>query len=61
MGGNKTKLDLEQLRQEIRDLNYNKELYAVLREELTKLGHWKQLKRGKPNPMFTKRQNEKDI
>jgi protein associated with RNAse G/E len=55
MGGNKTKLDLEQLRQEIRDLNYNKELYAVLREELTKLGHWKQLKRGKPNPTFTKR------
>ena len=55
MGGNKTKLNLTQLRQEIRDLNYNKELYIVLKEELTKLGHWRQLIRGKPNPMFTKR------
>ena len=56
MGGTKTKVDLEQLRLEIRNLTYEKELYAVLREELTKIGHWKQLKRGKPNPMFTKRQ-----
>jgi protein associated with RNAse G/E len=54
MGGKKTKLDLEQLRQEIRELTYNKELYEVLREELTKIGHWKQLKRGKPNPRFRK-------
>jgi hypothetical protein len=55
MGGIKTKLDIEQLRQEIKTLTPDKELYIVLRDELTKIGHWKQLKRGKPNPMFTKK------
>jgi len=55
VGGKKTKLDLEQLRVEIRTLTHDKELYKVLKEELTKIGHWKQLKRGKPNPMFAKR------
>ena len=55
MGGTKTKIDLEQLRLEIRSLNPDKQLYFVLRDELSRLGHWKQLKRGKPNPRFTKR------
>lgn len=55
MGGVKTKLDLEQLRLEIRNLTYNKQLYNVLKEELSKKGYWKHLKRGKPNPMFTRK------
>ena len=55
MGGNKTKLDLEQLRLEIRTLTPDKQLYTVLKEELSKIDHWKQQKRGKPNPRFTKR------
>jgi hypothetical protein len=54
MGGTKTKIDLKQLRIEVRNLTPDKELYLVLRDELTKLGHWKQLKRGKPNPRFTR-------
>ena len=55
MGGKKTRINLEQLREEIRNLTPDKELYVLLRDELTKIGHWKQLKRGKPNPMFIKR------
>jgi len=55
MGGQKTKLDIEQLKLEIRSLTYERQLYTVLKEELTKLGYWKQLKRGKPNPRFTRK------
>ena len=54
MGGNKTKLDLEQLRIEIRSITSDKQLYYVLKEELSKIDHWKQQKRGKPNPRFKK-------
>jgi protein associated with RNAse G/E len=55
MGGKKTRIDLEQLRLEIKELNSHKMLYKVLKEELTKIDHWKQQKRGKPNPRFIKR------
>jgi hypothetical protein len=48
MGGIRSKLDLEQLRIEIKQLNNRKELYRVLKEELTKIDHWKQKKRGDP-------------
>lgn len=55
MGGIKTRIDLEQLKKEIANLTPDKELYIVLRDGLKKLGHWKQLKRGKPNPNFKRR------
>lgn len=48
MGGIKSKLDFVQLREEIRLLNNRKELYRLLKEELGKLGHWKQKARGDP-------------
>jgi len=48
MGGEKTKIDLEQLRYEIQHLNNRKDLYFVLKEELTKIDHWKQQQRGDP-------------
>ena len=48
MGGEKTKIDLEQLRYEIQYLNNRKDLYYVLRDELTKKGWWRQLQRGNP-------------
>jgi hypothetical protein len=44
----KSKIDLEQLRVEIRRLKITQKLYKVLKEELTKINHWKNLKRGKP-------------
>ena len=47
---NKSKINLEQLRLEIRNLKRTQKLYKVLDEELSKIGHWKQLKRGKPTP-----------
>lgn len=48
MTGFKSHLDIDRLRYEIQRLNSRKELYHVLKEELSKLGHWKALKRGKP-------------
>ena len=55
MKHDKTKIDLEQLTVEIRELNPRKSLYKVLKEELGKLGHWKNLKRGKPNFSFRRK------
>ena len=48
MGGIKTKINIEQLRLEIRRLNPRKNLYKVLKEELTRIDHWKQQRRGNP-------------
>ena len=57
MGGIKTKIDLEQLRIEIRNLQWGTSLYKVLKEELTKIDHWKQQKRGNPIKAFNSRGN----
>jgi len=43
-----TKIDIEQLRKEIRLLKPRQKLYTVLQEELTRIGHWKQWPRGNP-------------
>ncbi len=50
-----TNLDIDQLRKEIRELNRTKILYRVLRDELTKIGHWKQKPRGNPIKAFQAR------
>jgi hypothetical protein len=44
----KTKIDLEQLAIEIRNLKPTQSLYVVLKKELGAIGHWKQFPRGKP-------------
>jgi hypothetical protein len=36
-----TKIDLEQLAKEIRDLKPRQSLYIVLKRELSKIGYWK--------------------
>jgi len=56
---NKTKLDFVQLRKEIRELNNRKSLYRLLKEELGKLGHWKQKARGDPVKAFAARGKNK--
>jgi hypothetical protein len=45
---NKTKLDFEQLRKEIRLMSNRSQLHRLLEDELTKLDHWKQRARGNP-------------
>jgi hypothetical protein len=45
---NKSKLDLEQLRVEIRCMSVRSNLYKLLRDELTVLCHWKGKARGNP-------------
>ena len=56
---NKTKLDFGQLRKEIRELNSRKSLYYLLKEELGKLGHWKQKARGDPVKAYAARGKNK--
>lgn len=56
----KTQIDHERLRLEIRNMTYDSSLYKLLKDELTPLDHWKGKKRGKPNPRFTKRGNWRD-
>jgi hypothetical protein len=54
----KTKLDFEQLRKEIRRLNRHQALYRLLREELTKVDHWKQQRRGDPMKAYNSRKKK---
>ena len=44
----RSKIDLVQLTKEIRSMNSRKKLYQVLKNELTKLGHWRDRPRGNP-------------
>lgn len=53
--GYMTKIDIGQLKAEIRVLNRHKLLYRVLRDELTKIGHWKQRPRGNPMKAYLSR------
>jgi hypothetical protein len=46
MGTIKSKIDLDQLRVELRRLTNEQALYHVLKDELTKLGWWKAKPRG---------------
>jgi len=36
-------------------MTYDSSIYKVLKEELNKKGYWKARKRGKPNPIFTRK------
>jgi hypothetical protein len=44
----KSKIDLKQLGYEIEHMNRWDEIYLFLRENLTKVDHWKQKARGNP-------------
>lgn len=44
----KSKIDLDQLAIEIRRMKPTCKLHKVLKKELTPLGRWRNLKRGKP-------------
>ena len=58
----RTKLDYDRLILEIRNLNQRKKLFSILKTELTKLGYWRNRKRGNPKLGYAKsRHNEKDI
>jgi hypothetical protein len=60
MGGEKTKIDLEQLRHEIKNLNNRKDLYYVLRDELILKGWWKAQGRGNPRKGYSAMQSKKN-
>lgn len=47
-------LDLNVLRQAVCGMTRRQAIYRLLRDELRLQDHWKQAKRGKPNPLFTK-------
>ncbi len=44
----RSKLDLEELRIELQHLNRFQKIYMVLKEELGKLGYWRNKARGNP-------------
>jgi hypothetical protein len=48
-------IDLKELRKVIKGMTRQQAIYRLLRDELSLQGHWKQLKRGKPNPMFKRK------
>jgi hypothetical protein len=54
------KLNYEQLRNEIQSLNRHKKLYRLLRDELSKIGHWKMKARGNPIKAFHSRGKSKN-
>jgi hypothetical protein len=49
------RFDLERLAYEIQHMNRHKKIYRVLRDELTKVDHWKQQGRGDPVKAFHSR------
>lgn len=55
-----TKINLNQLRKEIRGMNRQHALYRVLRDELTILGFWKQRPRGNPTAAYRHMKEEID-
>jgi hypothetical protein len=55
-----SKIDFEQLKREIRKLNRTQALYRLLRDELTKLDHWKQQGRGDPIKAYHSRKVHKN-
>jgi protein associated with RNAse G/E len=50
-----SKIDVNQLAYEIQHMNRHKKIYRVLREELTKVDHWKQQGRGNPMKAYLSR------
>jgi len=50
-----TKIDLEQLRKEIRRLKRTQSLYRILKEELSRIGYWKNQARGNPEKAYRAR------
>ena len=58
---NKSKLDFEQLRIEVQCMTRDSKLYDLLQEELTKLDHWKQQKRGNPKKGYLVSRHAKNI
>lgn len=60
----KCKIDLPELREEIRVMTRYDELYRVLQEELSNVDHWKAKGRGNPvkaHSMIGKKGHEKDL
>jgi len=53
------KIDYEQLKKEIRNLNRHKKLYRFLRDELSRIGHWKMQPRGNPIKAYQSRCKDK--
>lgn len=53
----KSKVDFDQLRLEIQQMSRDSKLFKLLREELTKLDHWKQQARGNPMKAYQSRKS----
>jgi hypothetical protein len=45
-------INLKELQIALRGMTPQQKIYKVVKTELLQLGHWKNRKRGKPNPNF---------
>jgi hypothetical protein len=48
-------IDLQELKKAIKGMTRQQAIYKLLKHELGLQGHWKNHKRGKPNPDFIRR------
>jgi hypothetical protein len=55
-----TKINLKQLAIEIRTMNSRKEIYKLLKKELTILGHWRDKGRGDPSKGYKVMRNKQN-
>ncbi len=53
-------IDLDELAREIREMNSRREMYKVLRRELSLLGYWKNKPRGDPKKGYSISKFRKD-
>ena len=59
---NKSRIDHNQLKTEIRQMSVRSNLYKLLKAELTGLGYWKQKPRGNPEAGYrASHKDEKDF
>lgn len=54
-----TKIDLQQLTQEIRTMNSRKQIYQIIKRELKVQGHWKDRGRGNPSKGYKAMKDKK--
>ena len=59
--GKASKLDLDRLAAEIKEMQYWHPLFKVLKRELTDLGYWRNHKRGDSKLGWARSHNEEDL
>jgi hypothetical protein len=54
-------IDMKELRESIKAMTRQQELYRVLRDELSALGYWRKRSRGNPREGYRKMKEKRDV